>query len=297
MRITNNMISKNLFANVSRARERMADLQTDIATSKKLREPSDDPSGYFRATNFKLLISKNEQYLKNINQISDRNTETIAALDTAVTILTNAKELAVQGASETLDAQARESLAKNIDQMLESLLSVGNTKYNGKFIFGGTQTIGTPPFSRESGTIEYQGNNSTIKNKIGEGVEVAVNKPGTQVFTTDDGVDIFNSLLELKQALEQNDTPAIQNSIGTLDKGIKHLLGVTADFAALQNRVELTEELLQSQNIDLTAFVSQIEDTDLLEATIRFQDAENAYTAGLRAFSELIQTSLMNFIG
>lgn len=297
MRITEKMISMNLFSNVSRAREQMGEVQADLASTRQLRNPSDDPTGYFRASNFKLLINRNEQYLTNINRLSERNTATLAALDSAVDFLANAKEAAMRAGNGHLDDTARASLVSNVDQILASMLEIANTQHNGKYVFAGTKTLGDAPFVQSANQIDYEGNAGLVKSKIGDQVEVVINKPGDKVFVTDGGLDILNSVLDLKKALEQDDPDAVQNSISNMDAGIQHLLKVSADFGLLQDRVQLTGEFLSSQNVNLTAFASEIEDTDMLQASVDFQSAQTAYTAGLKAFSELVQTSLLNFIG
>ncbi|MFQ5705972.1 MAG: flagellar hook-associated protein FlgL [bacterium] len=296
MRITDNLINKNFYENISRTRKKMVQLQSDIATTKKVRTPSDDPIGFSRATRFKLLKSRNEQYSKNIQQVSDHVSGALAAIDSAVDIVSHAKELAVQAANGTLEETTRGSIAKEVDQMIESLVTKGNAKHDNRFIFAGTQTLGDPPFVRNGDVIQYNGDDGVIKNTVGDGVEVATNKPGTEVFKPGGGVDIFDSMIAFKQALEQNDVAAIENSIDDLGQSLDHLLTVSADFAGLQNRLDATEELIQSHNLKLTDAASRIEDTDVVKTIIDFQNAQNAYTFALRSFQQLIDTSLINFL-
>lgn len=297
MRISDKMISQNLFSNVNRVREQMVELQTDLATTKKLRTPSDDPIGYFQVTSFKNQIARNEQYLQNIGRITTRLDETSALLDSAVDFLSEAKSIATQGASETTDAESRSALAAQIEQIMQSVKEIGNAKHNGKFLFGGTDTVGEPPFQESGGGIVYTGNDGKIQNQIGEGLGVIINKTGEEVFQPDGGVDLFDTLQRLKEGLEQNDTAAIQSTIDELGTGTEQLLSVSSEIGALQNRLTLTEDLLTQRNLDMSEFVSSIEDTDVVEASIEFQQTQNAYQFGLRSFSDLVQTNLLNFLG
>ncbi len=296
MRITDTMISKSMLANVGRVRQQLANLQADLATTKKLRQPSDDPSGFSRAVNFNNLIKKNEQYLRNIRDAAARVTQTLSALDSASEIVVRAKELATQAASETMDADARATLADEVGQLLDALLSVANTTHSGKYLFAGTATVGQPPFVLEDGQVRYQGNAGVVKARIGETSEAAVNRPGDVAFQQANGVDVFEALLTVKQALESNDTDGIEATLDKLDRGYQGLVALGSEFGALQNRLSLAEEFLEARNVELADFASQIEDTDMVEATIRFQDAENALTFAMRSYSDLIQTSLLNFL-
>lgn len=296
MRITNKMISSSLLSSVTQTRIRMADLQLDMATTKKLRKPSDDPSGIQQAERFKTIQSRNEQYKRNISQISGWITTSSAAIDSAADILVEAKEIAIRGSSGTMDDQTREILANNIDHLIDSLIDLGNKNYNGRFIFGGTLTTGTAPFSRNGDQIDYNGNGGTIRGKIGFEMNIVYNKTGAEVFKSASGVDVFNTMVALKQALEQNDITAIENSIQNLDDAHSQLLSLSSELGIVQNRLGLTEEIIQSENINLTKFISDIEDTDLLQAVVEFQSAETAYNAGLRVMARLVQTSLVDFI-
>ena len=56
---------------VSTNRELSAKLQLDIATTRKLRRPSDDPAGLVKMERLKTLASKNEQYVKNMTLMND----------------------------------------------------------------------------------------------------------------------------------------------------------------------------------------------------------------------------------
>ena len=62
MRITNKMIATNMLSTIQRNRQMMNEAQLNIATTKKVRRPSDDPVGTLKIQQFKILISRNERY-------------------------------------------------------------------------------------------------------------------------------------------------------------------------------------------------------------------------------------------
>jgi len=296
MRVTNRLIAENFIFTVQQQRRRMTDLQADLATSKRLRRPSDDPAGFGRVVRFKQQVERNEQFLENVRLTSERLDEALAVLDSAVDLLSRAKELATQGASETLDADARAAMSEEIQQIFDELLNVANARHNGKYLFAGTQTVGEAPFKLEDETVTYNGDEADIRVRIGEEVTVVSNRPGNQIFQPAGGVDVFGTLLALKRALDENDTDTIVASIDQLDSGIKQVLATSSAFGALQERLTLTEEFLERRNVRLADFISVIEDTDVVEATVELQVAQTAQQFAMRSFADLIQTSLLNFI-
>lgn len=296
MRITNRMITRRLLATITMTQVRAAELQLDLATTKKIRKPSDDPSGLNQAERFKVMKSRNEQYSKNITQIRAVSSTASAAVDSLTDLLDRAKTIAIQGASDTVDADARLSLAKNIDQIIDDALDLGNTKFNNKSVFGGTLTIGVQTFTRSGDVITFNGNSKSIKGQIGFETQVSYNKTGEDLFDPTGGTDIFATLVALKQGLEANDTNAIQSSIDALGRAISQTTSVSAEFGVLLNKLSRTEELIESENIRLADAISKIEDTDIVGTIIEFQRFENAITTGMQAMARTIQTSLIDFI-
>ncbi len=297
MRVTNKMMTDTLLANIGRSRSLAGELSLDITTTKKLRKPSDDPAGLVQVERYKTLISRNEQFKKNITHIKGFTTNSTSALDNITNDLETAKELAVQGASETVNAEARQSLANNVDQIINNLVSLGNSTYKGKFIFGGTQTSGNPPFSRDGDNITYSGNGNSINGEIGFNAKVSYNQSGDEVFNPPGGPNIFAELVALRQALESDDTDALNGAIASLDQAHDNVLSTAAELGAMQNRLSSTEELIQSENLNLAEQLSKLEDTDVIQAIVESQALETAISAGLNALADVVQTSLVDFVG
>jgi len=296
MRITNKMIARNMLSTIQRNQQMRNEAQLNIATTKKVRRPSDDPAGTLQIQQFKILISRNEQYLKNITQIRGFTTNSESALQAVSEQLERAKSIAIQGASDTVSAEARQSLAQTIDQLIDNIIDHGNSRFKGRFVFGGTQTTGTKPFTRSGDVITYNGNDADIKSNIGFETQVTYNKSGADVFAPAGGVDIFAELVALRQGLENNDTNAIQNAVDELGSALDRVTSSSAEFGVIQNRLTLTEHLIETENINLADFLSKIQDTDIVKEIVNLQILENATTAALRTMAGVIQISLVDFV-
>ncbi|MFQ5649058.1 MAG: flagellar hook-associated protein FlgL [bacterium] len=296
MRITNRMMARTMLSAIERNRAVSARLQMDIATTKKVRRPSDDPTGVVQIDRFKVLISRNEQYKKNITLMNEFLTNANTALEQVTDALEEAKNVAVQGASGTLDSEVRTSLAKQVDQLIDVLLDAGNTKYKNRHIFAGTLTTGTTPYTRTDDTITYNGNDKSIKGKIGFETEITYNKTGDQIFNPSGGVDIFAAMVNLKQGLESNDTAAVQTTVTDLTSAIEQTFSNQSELGILQNRLSSTEKIIENENINFADAVSQIQDSDIVEAVVNSQIIKNAISTGLKAMADIIQTSLVNFV-
>ena len=209
--------------------------------------------------------------------------------------LGSAKEAALQGASGTLNADARQSLASVVDQIIATTLDLANSRYNNRYVFSGTMTT-TQPYSRAGAVITYNGNDKSMESKIGANAQIAYNKSGNEIFGAAGGTDIFQALTDLKQGLENGDSATLEAAVGILDSAFKQITNKTAELGAQLHRLNLTEEMIASSNINFAERLSEIQDTDVAEALVKHDILENAITAGLKTMSQTIQTTLADFI-
>lgn len=296
MRITNKMIASRMLATITRNRALSAKLQIDIATTKKVRRPSDDPTGVVQLQRMKSLISRNEQYVRNITLMRDFMTNSSAALEGASEHLQQAKDIAIQASSGTMNSDGRKALSKQVDQIIDLMVDVGNTKYKNRNLFAGTLTTGVEPYSRSGDTITYNGNAQNMDAQIGFKMQLTYNKTGDQVFNPAGGIDVFSELVALKNGLNSDDVNAIQNSVTNLNKAIDQTVAASAEFGVLQDRLTSTEELINNENINYADTISRIQDTDMVKTLVDSQIVSNAITSGLKTMADVVQRSLVDFV-
>lgn len=212
MRVTDTYRIRTVIENLNASRDRMNTLQQQLATAKKINLPSDDPIGTTQAMRIKTVLESNEQYNKNIDDGVSFLTATEDALNDFYNILLDVKDLALKGANDS--TTDREDLAKQLDLILENLLEVSNSKYAGKYIFGGTETK-SQPFtldenvlnqSLDSEVVTYRGNSKTFKRQINEHTAIDINLPGSKVFdmSSEGGVNIFQEIYDLRNNFKNN---------------------------------------------------------------------------------------------
>jgi len=127
--------------------------------------------------------------IENSNLAQETLDTGAASLEEASSIMQRLRELAVQGANGTLSDGDRKSLAGEVDQILNQMISVANAQRGDRFLFGGTVTD-QPPFSLVDGpngsTVVYHGNLQTLSVDVAPGVETALNIPGSEIFQSRD---------------------------------------------------------------------------------------------------------------
>jgi flagellar hook-associated protein 3 FlgL len=82
-----------------------------------------------------------------------------------------------------------------------------------------------------------------------------------------------------------------------LDAAREQVSRAIARVGAIQNRLDRTEEDLADFELGLETLLSETIDADYAEVIVELNAQSNAYTAALQAGAQVIQPSLLNFLG
>ncbi|USK69977.1 flagellar hook-associated protein FlgL [Peribacillus asahii] len=144
MRVTQSMLSNNMLRNISNNYERLAKLQEQVTTQKKFSKPSDNPAAAMMGMTYRTNLNKIGQYSTNIGEATSWAESTDSALSQAITTLQKVRELAVQASNGTYEEKQRASIAAEIGELKEHLISIGDTQLGGNYIFNGYDTNKRP---------------------------------------------------------------------------------------------------------------------------------------------------------
>lgn len=301
-RVTQSMLSRNMMSNLNNNLLQMQRYQEYLTTNRKINRPSDDPVGFNYAMRYRSELRANAQYQKNRDHALSWLETTESLMNSVNDIMQRAKELAIQGANSTNPDTALESIAAEIDELHDQLVSIANEKHQGKYVFNGEKT-NVQPYDPDN-PAESEVHDGKIVLQIGPGVKMEVNVTGEEVFgppiVNDDDENandnLFQILADLSAALRDEDTEGINEVVGRLDDRMDDFLTTMASVGGRTRRLELTTERLIDDNVNLQKLLSRTEDVDLAEAITNFKMAENVYIAALSTGSRIIQPSLVDFL-
>ncbi|MGA7291813.1 MAG: flagellar hook-associated protein FlgL [Terriglobales bacterium] len=206
--------------NQTELEEQQAELQ--ISTGKSVNEPSDDP------TAAALLVENNDQatfnagYLQSLSAIQGQLSTADSTLSSMQSVLQQAVSLGVEGGNGTLSDSDRAAIVNQLQGIQSQLVSLANTSYEGNYLFAGTDT-NTAPYVLDSSSasgVDYVGNSDVNEVSIGVGYKVAVNQPGSELFSSS-GNDVFLALNNLIQAMQSN--TGIQTAVTSLSAAAGYL--------------------------------------------------------------------------
>lgn len=288
MRITHNVLSETVLAGLNATLERLDRLQEQVTSGKRFTRPSHDPAGVARSLDYRTALAATEQYLRNADSALAWLQATDIALGGAGEVFQRARELGVRAASDAMSANDRQAIAAELEQLLAQLLELSNARYDDQYLFAGLKTT-TQPFTTAGGP--YQGDSGQVLRELGPNSAIAVNVPGQPVFS-----DAFAMLSGLRSAVLSNDGVAISSALGALDTAHTNMLAARARVGAKMNRLESTTQQLQEQLTNLKQLLSQVEDADMAETLVLYNEQQNVYRAALGAGARAIQPSLLDYL-
>jgi flagellar hook-associated protein 3 FlgL len=283
MRVTQSMLTNNMLTNLSSSYEKMGKLQEQVSTQKKFTKPSDDPVAAMMGMGYQTKLNQIQQYTSNISEATNWINSTDDALSESVSVLQRIRELTVQGSNGTYEGEQRKSIAEEVKQLKEHLVTIGDTQIGGKYIFNG-QNTNVKPSTSPSGY-----GNEKINLEVFTGISLQVNTDGSELFGKTLGAD--GSIQKTIDALDSNgDVGAM---LAELDKTIDTFLATQAQVGARQNRIELMTDRLSQHEVFATEILSKNEGVDIEKAIMNLTTQESVHSAALSVGAKIMQPSLL----
>ncbi|WP_050616462.1 flagellar hook-associated protein FlgL [Bacillus testis] len=295
MRVTQSMISNNTLRHISDSYSKLAQLDEQISTGKKFSKPSDDPVAAMRAMGYRSDLNNIQQYQQNIGEVKTWVDSTDDALNQAVLALQKIRELTVEASNGSLESNQRSYVATEIEQLKEQIGNIADTQIGGKFIFNGVNTQKAPT---KDGFYEGSTDQQSINLEVFPGITLPLNTPGKDLFqelTANGDNDPLQSLInDLKDTNSSEST--ISGHLSEIDKQIDKFLTARANVGAKQNRVELMDDRLNSQEVISTQILSDNENVEVEKVIMDLTMQEAVHRAALGVGAKIMQPSLMDFL-
>lgn len=181
-RIPNSLIGDRLQYNLAVATRALSRLQDQISTGHRFFSPSEDPAAATRAVALQKLLERKTQARTNVQDGQSFLTATDSALASAGDALSSAKGLITSGLGSGNSPTEKEALANEAKGLLQQMLVVANTKFSGRYLFGGTASSTAPFVPQADGSVRYVGNQDQSSILADLNSLVAVNVDGNTAF-------------------------------------------------------------------------------------------------------------------
>src|SRR3972149_6822733 len=169
MRVTQKLSYDTYITNMMRQQDEIYRLHKRLSSQKKVSAPSDDPVNAHNLLTSRTLLSRFEQFDRNIGHGKSHLGMAGQALDSAKDVIIRLQEVAVT-------ADTRNNIKTEVDILFDQLVSIGNPNYDGRYIFSGFES-GTPAFD-QTGAYQGDANVQSIRVSLSSSVAIGTNGGG-----------------------------------------------------------------------------------------------------------------------
>lgn len=300
-RITQSMLSRATLSDLNSVSHKLSQTQRKLSSGKEINRPSDDPFGTSRAMQLRGELERIRQYQRNTDDGVAWLQTTDTALSSVGDVIQRARELALQGSNDVMDSVSRETLAGEIDQLIESAKTQMNASYAGRYVFAGTATDALP--YQQGGGDAYAGDANPIAREIGPGVSVELNVLGSDILGNgqapgdDKLLDVLRDIAGHLRGNTPADIAALRGTdLQRLDTNFDELSRLRARTGALMNRLETAQTGLSQMDETSKGLLTNVEDADMAQTIIDYTTQQTVYQSALKAGANVMQTSLLDFL-
>ncbi|MEH7225051.1 flagellar hook-associated protein FlgL [Bacillus sp. JJ1566] len=300
MRVTQSMLSNNMLRHLSGSYSKMGKIQEQLMTGKKINRPSDDPVVAMKGIAYRTNLDKVQQFQRNMGEVHNWLDTTDETLNQVTSAMHRVSELLVQASTDTLTPNDREKIAVEMEQIQKQIVDFANTKLGDKYLFSGTNTL-QPLFTGYPTTgnlnVNPNANSNKVEIEVFNGITLDVNVDGKTFFANSTN-GVVAKLGEIVGTLKD---PAksgadLTGYLSDIETQMDNLLLLRAEIGAKQNRAEMMEYRLDSQEITATKLMSENEDADIEKIITELTTQESLHRAALSVGARIIQPSLIDFL-
>jgi flagellar hook-associated protein 3 FlgL len=293
--------------NVNRIQQRLAEANRQVASGKKIVQPSDAPDQIESLLQLRADRQRNAQIRSNLGLALTEARSADGALGSAIKLMDRARVLATQGANSVLDSNGRDSLAQETQSLLEQMVACSRTAVQGRYIFSGDRDD-SPSYEADAtsltGVSQLLSTAATRRIEDPAGDSFAAAQTAQEIFDTRNASDgaaaadnVFAALTSLRTALLNDDPTAVAQSASLLQSASTRLNSAQAFYGTVQNRIQTATAFADQYDTDLHSQLGQKEDADIVAAALELSQGNTQLQAAFQMRASIPHRSLFEFIG
>lgn len=281
--------------------KRLNTAQQQLSSGKRINVAADSPDDVTALLSSRAQLESAKQTNSNLDQTQTEVNAAEKALQQASKAYERARVLGSQGGSDLQTAESRNTLAREVEAVMEELVGIARTTAGGRYIFSGdgdnlvpyTIDLAQPdPFSAYAGATT---NTREVQHPNGSRFQIA--KTADEIFdSADPNANVFDSLSQLRDALLANDGDAIRVANERMNDVAPHLERMLSYYGTVQNRVASGVEYGKTLVLDLQAQIAKVESADLSQAILEQQQAQLNMQAALQSRAQLDRRTLFDYL-
>ena len=140
-------------------------LQNQVSTGQRIQLPSEDSTAALRAINLQRLLERKAQVRKNVETSTQYLGAAWSTLSDVPSELARVRAAALGAAGTVVTDSDRTTAIRTIDGVLAELVSVGNSRFQGRYLFAGSRSQ-VQPYDFNGQFVEYRGNEGLLRSYV-----------------------------------------------------------------------------------------------------------------------------------
>ena len=326
-RVSENQQTRILVSHTMQNKQRLNQLSNELTTGVRVNKPGDSVDSGSIAR-YRQLIAKSDSYLKTIAQTKSFLEIQDNVVAQATELMVRAKELAQQGANETLSPTSRAQIAEEVFQLRDQMANLANTTFQGRYVYSGVDDD-DPPYDQTTyaspatgdANVRYVFDGEPGKDvskvvRVTDEISVSLNTPANELFGKS-----LEALERLSRALAGYKTePASGTPDGSGDaytmpddfhtqtadiKAAIDLINSARDNDLIPERVtiggrlrrlETGQSLLELTKSSAKEVLTRIQDADETETAANLQQAQTALQASYSITAKILRLTILDYV-
>lgn len=326
-RISENQSQRTVVTNTIQNKQRLDRYSREVSSGLKVTLPGDS-SDSGTVSRYQQTLQKIDSYTTTVAQTKNILLFQDSVMEQMNELIIRAKEVATQGANETLSVSARAHLAEEIYQIRDHVASLANSTFQGRFVFAGADdddppydstTYAVPALGTASTRYVFDAELGTAMTKtvdLTENLSITVNTPADQLFgTTIQALERLGRALGGYETLPETGTPdgtgaaytmpndyaaqtaAIRNSIDLLNKAREtEILPERVSLGGRLRRIDTAESLLGLTRNSAEDVLGKIQSIDETESAANLARAQTALEASYTVTAKVLRMTILDYI-
>ncbi|MHA7135635.1 flagellin N-terminal helical domain-containing protein, partial [Oerskovia turbata] len=281
--VNTNVSALNTFRNLTNTQNSQSKSLEKLSSGLRINRAADDAAGLSIAEGLKAQVNGYSVAARNAQDGISVVQAAEGALGESQSILQRMRDLAVQAASDTNNADARTAIKSELDELANELKRVvDSTNFNGVNLLTAAANDLTVQVGAE-GT--GAGNTITIALSANDLETIIGNAASSIYFATGAGGTAPGT------GLAVNDTTTAKAAIESIDTALKAVSTARSNFGATQNRLEYAISNINVAAENLTSAESRIRDVDMAREMMNYSRTNILSQAGTAMLAQANQSN------
>jgi flagellar hook-associated protein 3 FlgL len=289
LRVDPNYVT-NLSGALNQSGNLLNTLSAELSSGMSISKLQDNPVAAAQSTLLAGQIEKYDTFVQTSSGEASMMQVADSTLGDVVTQITQALSLAVEGSNGTQNSSDNASVAQSLSGILNQVISLANTSFQGQFLFSGSQGS-VQPFTLDTSTtpatVTYAGDTNVQFIETPSGQKLQLNLPGSSVFGSGSS-GVIGALSQLVTDISGNaSTATITTDTATLKTALDQLSTQRSIFDSSLAQMNSSNTFAQTTESQLQIAQSGLVSANPETVASQLSSAETQHQALLSVISTL----------